>query len=147
VWEFPGAGRLGSRSKAGLIHQPDLTQYWSGRPTAQAFGWLQLGVCAVHAVCLGVQAPCPGIRGAEGHGKRKGVLVRERLKAAWNERAGEGHEPGMRCGPVGTSGHTTEKSSIPKRACFINLASMHGGVSPSVCRRWLHHHGVFHEQT
>ena len=22
-----------------------------------------------------------------------------------------------------------------------------GGVSPSVCRRWLHHHCVFHEQT
>jgi hypothetical protein len=40
--------------------------------------------------CSGVQVPCPGVRGAEGPGKRQGVLVRGRRKAAWNEGAGRG---------------------------------------------------------
>jgi hypothetical protein len=40
--------------------------------------------------CLEVKVSCPGVRGAEGPGKRQGVLVRERLKEAWNERAGRG---------------------------------------------------------
>ena len=44
--------------------------------------------------CSGVQVPCPGMRGAEGQGKRKGVLVRGRLKAAWNERVGRGTRTG-----------------------------------------------------
>jgi hypothetical protein len=38
----------------------------------------------------GVKVPCPGVRGAEGQGKRKGVTARGRLKAAWNEGAGRG---------------------------------------------------------
>src|SRR5262245_6818972 len=38
--------------------------------------------------CLGVKVPRPGIRGAEGQGKRQGVTVRWGLKEAWNERAG-----------------------------------------------------------
>jgi protein-tyrosine phosphatase len=40
--------------------------------------------------CSGVKVPCPGVRGAEGQGKRKGVTARWGLKAAWNERAGRG---------------------------------------------------------
>jgi hypothetical protein len=40
--------------------------------------------------CLGVNVPCPGVRGAEGPGKRQGVTVRWGLKDAWNERAGRG---------------------------------------------------------
>jgi hypothetical protein len=40
--------------------------------------------------CLGVKVPRPGIRGAEGQGKRQGVAVRRGLKAAWNEGAGRG---------------------------------------------------------
>jgi hypothetical protein len=40
--------------------------------------------------CLGVKVPRPGIRGAEGQGKRKGVTARWGLKEAWNERAGRG---------------------------------------------------------
>ena len=44
--------------------------------------------------CSGVKVSCPGIRGAEGQGKRKGVLVRGRLKEAWNERAGRGTRTG-----------------------------------------------------
>jgi hypothetical protein len=38
---------------------------------------------------------------------------------------GEGHEPDMRCGTPGTSGHATTKSSIHNGAYFINPASMH----------------------
>jgi hypothetical protein len=38
---------------------------------------------------------------------------------------GEGHEPDMRCGTVGTSGHATAKSSIHTWLCFINRALMH----------------------
>ena len=44
--------------------------------------------------CLGVKVPCPGIRGAEGQGKRKGVTVRWGLKEAWNEGAGRGTRTG-----------------------------------------------------
>jgi hypothetical protein len=40
--------------------------------------------------CLGVKVPRPGVRGAEGQGKRKGVTARWGLKEAWNERAGRG---------------------------------------------------------
>ena len=44
--------------------------------------------------CLGVKVPRPGMRGAEGQGKRKGVTVRWGLKEAWNERAGRGTRTG-----------------------------------------------------
>ena len=44
--------------------------------------------------CSGVKVPWPGVRGAEGQGKRKGVLARGRLKEAWNERAGRGTRTG-----------------------------------------------------
>ena len=47
-------------------------------------------MCAAHAVMLGVKVPCPGVRGAEGQGKRKGVTARWGLKDRWNERAGRG---------------------------------------------------------
>jgi hypothetical protein len=40
--------------------------------------------------CSRVKVPCPGVRGAEGQGKRQGVTARWGLKAAWNERAGRG---------------------------------------------------------
>src|SRR5262245_43013933 len=40
--------------------------------------------------CSGVKVPRPGVHGAEGQGKRKGVTARWGLKAAWNERAGRG---------------------------------------------------------
>ena len=52
------------------------------------------GVCAVHALCLGVKVPCPGVRGAEEPGKGKGVTVRWGLKEAWNEGAGRGTRTG-----------------------------------------------------
>jgi hypothetical protein len=41
-------------------------------------------------VMLGVKVPSPGVRGAEGQGKRQGVTVRWGLKEAWNEGAGRG---------------------------------------------------------
>jgi hypothetical protein len=44
--------------------------------------------------CLGVKVSRPGVRGAEGHGKRQGVTVRWGLKDAWNERAGRGTRTG-----------------------------------------------------
>jgi hypothetical protein len=44
--------------------------------------------------CSGVKVPRPGVRGAEGQGKRKGVTVRWSLKEAWNERAGRGTRTG-----------------------------------------------------
>jgi Trk K+ transport system NAD-binding subunit len=34
---------------------------------------------------LGVKVPCPGVSGAEGQVKRKGVTARWGLKAAWSE--------------------------------------------------------------
>jgi hypothetical protein len=46
--------------------------------------------------CSGVKVPRPGVRGAEGQGKRQGVLARERLKDAWNERAGRGTRTGYK---------------------------------------------------
>jgi hypothetical protein len=63
------------------------------KPTPPAFG-LRGGLaqpcvpCMLS--CLGVKVPRPGIRGAEGQGKRKGVTARWGLKEAWNERAGRG---------------------------------------------------------
>ncbi len=44
--------------------------------------------------CSGVKVPCPGIRGAEGQGKRQGVTARWGLKEAWNEGAGRGTRTG-----------------------------------------------------
>jgi hypothetical protein len=44
--------------------------------------------------CLGVKVSCPGVRGAEGQGKRQGVTVRWGLKEAWNEGAGRGTRTG-----------------------------------------------------
>jgi hypothetical protein len=44
--------------------------------------------------CVGVKVSCPGVRGAEGQGKRQGVTVRWGLKAAWNEGAGRGTRTG-----------------------------------------------------
>jgi hypothetical protein len=44
--------------------------------------------------CSGVKVPCPGVRGAEGQGKRKGVTARWGLKEAWNEGAGRGTRTG-----------------------------------------------------
>jgi hypothetical protein len=40
--------------------------------------------------CSGVKVPRPGVRGAEGQGKRQGVTARWGLKDAWNEGAGRG---------------------------------------------------------
>jgi RelE-like HigB toxin of type II HigAB toxin-antitoxin system len=40
--------------------------------------------------CLGVQLPCPGVRGAERQVKRMGVTARWGLKKAWSESAGRG---------------------------------------------------------
>ena len=37
--------------------------------------------------------------------------------------------------------HTYCRTQLRTSALF------NGGVSPSVCRRWLYHHGIFHEQT
>jgi hypothetical protein len=39
---------------------------------------------------VGVQVPCPGMRGAAGPGTRQGVTARWGLKDAWNARAGRG---------------------------------------------------------
>jgi hypothetical protein len=44
--------------------------------------------------CVGVQVPRPGMRGAEGQGKRQGAAVRRGLKEAWNECAGRGTRTG-----------------------------------------------------
>jgi hypothetical protein len=44
--------------------------------------------------CLGVKVSCPGVRGAEGQGKRQGVTARWGLKEAWNEGAGRGTRTG-----------------------------------------------------
>jgi hypothetical protein len=41
-----------------------------------------------------VKVVCPGVRGAEGPGKRQGVTAGWGLKAAWNERAGRGTRTG-----------------------------------------------------
>ena len=55
---------------------------------------------------LGVKVPCPGMRGAEGQGKRQGVTARWGLKDAWNERAGREtrtrYEVWYRSGRAGT---------------------------------------------
>jgi hypothetical protein len=44
--------------------------------------------------CVGVKVPRPGMRGAEGQGKRKGVTARWGLKEAWNDGAGRGTRTG-----------------------------------------------------
>ena len=62
--------------------------------------------------CLGVKVPRPGVRGAEGQGKRQGITVRWGLKAVWNEGAGRGTRTGDEVWyALGTSGHATTKSS------------------------------------
>ena len=44
--------------------------------------------------CLGVQVSRPGVRGADGPGKRQGVTVRWGLQDAWNAGAGRGTRTG-----------------------------------------------------
>jgi hypothetical protein len=82
------------------VPNPRLTPQWSGRATT--YGCWHAGVrivwpAAEHGACVpcmlscsGVKVPCPGIRGAEGQEKRKGVTARWGLKEAWNEGAGRG---------------------------------------------------------
>ncbi len=82
---------LGGNSVASRRHQ-------LGQPKAErsgAFGcrlWRACVPCMLS--CSGVKVPRPGVRGAEGQGKRKGVTARWGLKAAWNERAGRGTRTG-----------------------------------------------------
>jgi hypothetical protein len=86
------------------LKRKSLTSARSGRPTAHAF-WLSAVLFLVvrrsspacvpcMLSCSGVKVPCPGVRGAEGQGKRKGAFARRRLKEAWNEGAGRGTRPG-----------------------------------------------------
>jgi len=75
--------------------------------------------------CLGVKVPCPGIRGAEGQGKRKGVTVRWGLKEAWNEGAGRGTRTGYEVWYARGELARNSKALHPQGACFINPASMH----------------------
>ena len=65
----------------------------------------------------------PGIRGAEGKEKGKGVIARVGSGGSpiQNARSDE-QEPDMRCGTLGTSGHVTAKSSIRRGVCFMNPA-------------------------
>jgi hypothetical protein len=51
-------------------------------------------MCAGHVAVLGGGSPCPGVRGAEGQVKRKGVVVRRGLKEAWSACAGRGTRTG-----------------------------------------------------
>jgi hypothetical protein len=44
--------------------------------------------------CLGVKGPCPGVRGAAGHGKRQGLTARWGLEGAWSACAGRGTRTG-----------------------------------------------------
>ena len=60
----------------------------------------------------GVKVPRPGVRGAEGQGKRKGVTVRWGLKDAWNERAGRGTRTGYEVWYSRGERHATAKPSI-----------------------------------
>src|SRR6266850_1722132 len=85
-------------------HSNHPTTQWSGRPTAQAQCPLpaQYLWAAAHRracvpcmlSCLGVKVPSPGVREAEGQGKRQGVTARWGLKDAWNEDAGRGTRTG-----------------------------------------------------
>ena len=60
----------------------------------------------------GVEVPGPGVRGAEGKEKGKGVVVRRGLEEAQSKDAGDEQEPDMRCGTSGASWHVTVKPSI-----------------------------------
>jgi hypothetical protein len=79
--------RLGADGPQRTLFWPFVGLFPVGRRSSQACVPCMLS-------CSGVQVPCPGGRGAEGQGKRKGVLVRERLKAAGNEEAGRGTRTG-----------------------------------------------------
>jgi hypothetical protein len=77
--------------------------------------------------CSGVKVSCPGKRGAEGQGKRKGTTVRWGLKEARNERAGRGTRTGYKVwfsrGEAGTQPRSPPSTS---GLGFINPVSMHG---------------------
>ena len=76
--------------------------------------------------CLGVKVPRPGMRGAEGQGKRKGVTARWGLKEAWNEGAGRGTRTGYEvwyARDEWARHHKVPPSTAG--ACFIHPASMH----------------------
>ena len=99
-----------------------ITIHSSGRLS----GHVNSSVCAVPAVMLGGESPCPGVRGAEGPGKRQGVTARWGPKAAWNDVRGEGHEPETRCGYARGERARDREALHPQLGVLINPASMHG---------------------
>jgi len=64
---------------------------------------------------LGVKVPCPGVRGAEGQVKRKGVVVRWGLKEAWSEGAGRGIRTGYEVWYARDEGARNPKVLPPRR--------------------------------
>jgi hypothetical protein len=88
-----GSAKMGCHAFGALV---------TGAPSRPTSGWSRRGdprgsppACVPGMrSCLGVKVPGPGVRGAEGPGKRKGVAVRRGLKAAWNARAGRGTRTG-----------------------------------------------------
>ena len=51
-------------------------------------GWSPIRVCRTQHTTFGLELPGPGIRGAEGKEKAKGVVVRRGLKKAQSKDAG-----------------------------------------------------------
>ena len=90
------SGPIGQRRACPTSMSSSISTVGPSRSRRSAGGFWYPACVPCMRSCLGVKVPRPGVRGAEGQGKRKGIVVRQCLKAAWNERAGRGTQTGYK---------------------------------------------------
>jgi hypothetical protein len=78
-------------------------------------------VCRACGSCLGVKLPRPGVRGAEGQGKRQGVTVRWGRKEAWNEGAGRGPRTGYEVWDARDAWARNHEVLHPQLGCTLSI--------------------------
>jgi hypothetical protein len=108
------------------------TKAWSRCATAHGSG---LACVPCMRSCLGVNVPCPGVRGAEGPGTRQGVTARWGPTAAGNERAGRGTRTRSEVRYRRGEGHATAKPSIHPRTVLDTSGASASGMNARLVRR------------